>query len=873
MLEKKKPWLKEEGILSRWYKSRDDLHTELTQSYTVGQSKKDWLEDEASSYGGSVGRSGAGASDESGGSDDLRPELKKLYTVHRLLPALFAYRCALRVFISFYIINKDFSVQHKRKRLLATIFCLKEIERVLRHPESHFLHSSNYVANAAEAIYAYSGDKIDDVTNAAAYAAYAADGASSIDIAVAAAEATTIGANSGFGFSVFDTIKSDINFINDTLKDTSTLTDAEFKEFAKDFLYKKLWGETVPEKILFVYGSAQKQLEHDIQNRSLTKDEKIIFQHIQKVIQKIIGKTQPDIQHVPPKSLYDDRPSKTDHLGRNKIRKVVTNFLSSNNNHGNYVIGLFGNWGTGKSSFLEQLSCDLKEQNNRGFLFGIFDADEYERMSCLDSGITDKLIKLLVHSDPLGEGSWKVSRYFRKISLKWGYIAHKYGTQIKSFFTKLCWSALFGGMSVGAYFLSPDIGKMLTEIYKNASPYFQYMAVGCIIALPFLPFTYGRIPFFKDISVSIKKSLKITLGFKNIDLPDYKNSLGLLHAMRDDIRILCNLRLNDQLKLVFIIDNLDRCSPESIFNILKSVKLAMNLKNVFVIISAEDRFILSSVAQKMEDYTKHSHFDTPNECARDYLDKLIQLSLRLPDVTSDDIKSMLQKIWNDKTDFRLINDFPLTEFRTIPHQETENIHKTEGQQKERPSEEKQVQGKDNQEEKGQANKAPSMDEIIQTLLAHIKREERENEDKKEVVNNLSVVQKEAIYYWLVVFNLSNPRQIKRILSSYNMAIDAIMPEGGDIEPSFPVLVILCVWEYLYSEYGQDNNLHQAFEKGTMVDYMANVPEEYKEKYRNDKKLVKIQEVSKWISGYDKSILHKVKCFTMPSLPMNIIYSN
>lgn len=85
--------------------------------------------------------------------------------------------------------------------------------------------------------------------------------------------------------------------------------------------------------------------------------------------------------------------------------------------------------------------------------------------------------------------------------------------------------------------------------------------------------------------------------------------------------------------LIVIIDNLDRCLPSNAIHTLEAIRLFLFLKNTAFIIAADEEMIRSSVV----DYFKGAS----DRHQIDYLDKLIQIPIRVPKAGVREIRSYL----------------------------------------------------------------------------------------------------------------------------------------------------------------------------------------------------------------------------------------
>jgi predicted KAP-like P-loop ATPase len=85
--------------------------------------------------------------------------------------------------------------------------------------------------------------------------------------------------------------------------------------------------------------------------------------------------------------------------------------------------------------------------------------------------------------------------------------------------------------------------------------------------------------------------------------------------------------------LVLFIDNLDRCLPDAAIGTLEAVRLFLFMPRTAFIIAADEDMIRHSVAKHFKD-PQASH-------VRDYLDKVIQVPLRVPQVGAEDLRAYM----------------------------------------------------------------------------------------------------------------------------------------------------------------------------------------------------------------------------------------
>lgn len=97
--------------------------------------------------------------------------------------------------------------------------------------------------------------------------------------------------------------------------------------------------------------------------------------------------------------------------------------------------------------------------------------------------------------------------------------------------------------------------------------------------------------------------------------------------------------------LVVLIDDLDRCSPERIVENLEAIKLFLNVQNTAFVIGADPRIVRHAIAWK---YKQHGDIVVGEEdnassdrLVTDYLEKLIQYPYRLPRLSPAEIETYM----------------------------------------------------------------------------------------------------------------------------------------------------------------------------------------------------------------------------------------
>jgi hypothetical protein len=155
------------------------------------------------------------------------------------------------------------------------------------------------------------------------------------------------------------------------------------------------------------------------------------------------------------------------------------------------------------------------------------------------------------------------------------------------------------------------------------------------------------------------------MGFKNVALPLILAHLGgpagLLAAMPSGVREFRQkfaelLAATNIKRLVVLIDDLDRCSPERLLENLEAIKLFLNVPKTAFIIGADPRIVRHAIEFR---YKSRLTADEPtnadarterisDQFVRDYLEKLIQVPYHLPRLSDSEVETYLSLLFCEK---------------------------------------------------------------------------------------------------------------------------------------------------------------------------------------------------------------------------------
>jgi Cdc6-like AAA superfamily ATPase len=494
-----------------------------------------------------------------------------------------------------------------------------------------------------------------------------------------------------------------------------------------------------------------------------------------------------------------------DHLNRGPLIKALASVLAHKANSEHQTIGLLGDWGIGKSTWVRHLKKELlTEHEEQPYLFGEFNAWAYEHTDNLQAGIAQEVIKALSSPaprledfDPDLEHQRKKSVYSvccRWLSWKWdrAMLTYRFASGGEFFklllllFLAVC-PITFGIPEALSDYLASKAAEEDKDLYRGAA------FVGN--SLWFLGF---GVYFIKELPKLFANPLAKEL-LTYLRLPDYAQHLGTIPVMRKNIESLCKIRLKSDseksARLLFVVDDLDRCGHKGIVKVFEAVRLVLEIKNVTVIIAVDQHIALAALALHYQELAVHHKLGNPRAIARDYLAKVVHLPIILSNPIKADIENYLQRLWMisaNEVDHKVI------EQEQSLYDEQENADVGEKESDESTTEPQ----TSSQEDKG-VEGSGSRRGTIKTRPSPVK-----NLRVVTEVASLSWYQRRAFIYWLDYFGLTNPRQVKRLNNTYNLLLNCYrgvdnQPVEADFPTSmpkslFPMMIALITMEYLNS---------------------------------------------------------------------------
>lgn len=286
--------------------------------------------------------------------------------------------------------------------------------------------------------------------------------------------------------------------------------------------------------------------------------------------------------------MWSDIETKQDYLNYLELAEVVSEILL-NPNMRPVSIGVFGTWGTGKSSLLNLIEEQLRKGTDDEVIIIRFDAWLYQGYDDARASLMDVIARNLYEAAKEDAGLLGVARRF----LKRVNTMRTLGLGVEVV------AALHGMPMLGAG--SRAIAG-LGNIVKGT-------------------------PDAQDTQ-AVSEGGMAMMGL--LDPEEVQSPPEHIDAFREEFRELLT-GLNKT--LVVFVDNLDRCLPAQTIHTLEALRLFLFMEQSAFVVAADEDMVRHSVSQ---------HFDGANaRHVTDYLDKLIQIPVRVPRLGITEIRAYL----------------------------------------------------------------------------------------------------------------------------------------------------------------------------------------------------------------------------------------
>lgn len=300
--------------------------------------------------------------------------------------------------------------------------------------------------------------------------------------------------------------------------------------------------------------------------------------------------------------MWNDIETTTDYLHFSIVSKTVADLIIDSGDNP-ISIGVSGSWGVGKSSMVKMIGKDLNEQSGEDnkYIFLEFNAWLYQgyedAKSALLQSVTTKLTEEIKkqgidEDDKLGK---KFKKFLKRIN--W--------FQVSKLALPLFAGFIPGAAPVGVI---ANFANSLKSSWNNRDKKSENSDAINIAIEELTPELESLLNDNEDVAEPITKQIEeIRKEFEEI--------LGQL-----------------KVKLVVLVDDLDRCLPETAISTLEAMRLLLFVNRTAFIIAADEQMIRNGV---------RAHFngvELSDGLVTSYFDKLIQVPIKIPHLGIAEVK-------------------------------------------------------------------------------------------------------------------------------------------------------------------------------------------------------------------------------------------
>ncbi len=285
-----------------------------------------------------------------------------------------------------------------------------------------------------------------------------------------------------------------------------------------------------------------------------------------------------------------------------------------------FTIGLFGSWGTGKSSIIKTSKKEIEALNDVKVKFITYDAWQYANDSFR------RMFLRQIRKDLCFDETQIMTRFYQNESAD---IDNKFNLST----TKVAWV-------LAAICLATILIWILPIDYTTKMPLYSIFAIAGL----FITIISGT---FHQLKVSITKPLFFAPEqFEDCFKQMVSFSLKKYSWVSEKIYVVCGVKATRNLdKLVIVIDNIDRCNNDVAYSLLTDIKtfLGSDSYSIVFVIPVDDE----ALRKHLFKVNNHTDEDISLKDKEEFLRKFFNVTIRIKPYQEADMFSFVKKM-NEK---------------------------------------------------------------------------------------------------------------------------------------------------------------------------------------------------------------------------------
>lgn len=136
---------------------------------------------------------------------------------------------------------------------------------------------------------------------------------------------------------------------------------------------------------------------------------------------------------------------------------------------------------------------------------------------------------------------------------------------------------------------------------------------------------------------------------QRLDSNDYAKKMGLISTARKDFeelsKRLAGPSMSDPDRIILYIDDLDRCSAKVVVQVLEAIHLLLAFELFVVIVGVDSRWLVAALEQHLKLVAESENGERAS--AQDYLEKIFQVPIQVKRMGPDDFRTLVEDIVGD----------------------------------------------------------------------------------------------------------------------------------------------------------------------------------------------------------------------------------
>ncbi len=364
-----------------------------------------------------------------------------------------------------------------------------------------------------------------------------------------------------------------------------------------------------------------------------------------------------------------DMFSAEDYLGYKHYIDAIKHIILNRKEEHSLTIGIKAPWGAGKTTIMKQLEKEINDED--GSTDQKIDLLEYSialsHLKDVDEDTIGRIFqnKFMPNKDKVHTTWFNPWKYQNKEQV-WAGLAHSIITSITDRLNPVYKKTLLLFLNMNR--------KDSESLKKYASRWLFLYRWSNRILYPLLGLTiiafaviflvdeniiHISIPSITTIGTALAgfvtkikaKTENIFKTYKELtEIPDYESKMGFMHEVEKDIRVILNLTTSKEQPMVIFIDDLDRCEPCRVAEVMHALNLFLSgdYNNCVFVLGMDPDMVAAALEVANEDVIKklkqNSVHKNSNYIGTRFMEKFVQLPITIPPPTKEGLTTMLEKI-------------------------------------------------------------------------------------------------------------------------------------------------------------------------------------------------------------------------------------